>query len=166
MTARRAGILVPLFSFPSSVSWGIGEITDIGPMAAWLQGGGQTVLQLLPLNEMAPGQSSPYSALSAMAIDPIYIHLPAVAEFAALGGERQLEGDDLVALEYSRRATRVDYGAVRRLKRGALNAAFERFHDGEWCRDTARAAEFKAFRSAQAWWLDDYSLFRAIRRQL
>ena len=40
---------------------------------AWLAGAGQRVLQLLPLNEMAPGQQSPYSAISAMAIDPIFI---------------------------------------------------------------------------------------------
>jgi 4-alpha-glucanotransferase len=77
---RRAGLLIPLFSFPSSSSWGIGDIGDIAPMAAWLQGAGQSVLQLLPLNEMADGEQSPYSALSAMAIDPIYIRLPDVSE--------------------------------------------------------------------------------------
>ena len=42
---------------------------------------------MLPLNEMAAGQQSPYSAVSAMAIDPIFIRLPDVPEFAALGGE-------------------------------------------------------------------------------
>ena len=41
------------------------------------------MLQLLPLNEMAPGQQSPYSAITAMAIDPIYIDLSAVPDFAA-----------------------------------------------------------------------------------
>ena len=57
------------------------------PLAAWLAAAGQRVLQLLPLNEMAPGQQSPYSAISAMAIDPIYITVPSVPEFVALGGE-------------------------------------------------------------------------------
>ena len=49
-----------------------------------MAGGGFGVLQLLPINEMAPGQSSPYSAISAMAIDPIFIDVPGVADFAAL----------------------------------------------------------------------------------
>ncbi len=34
--SRRAGILVPLFSIPSTRSWGIGEIGDIEPLARWL----------------------------------------------------------------------------------------------------------------------------------
>ena len=59
--ARRAGVLVPLFSFPSSSSWGIGDIADVARMVAWLAASGQRVLQLLPLNEMADGQHSPYS---------------------------------------------------------------------------------------------------------
>ena len=88
---RHAGLLVPLFSCPSSTSWGIGEIGDLPPLTRWLAGAGQRVLQLLPLNEMAPGQQSPYSAISAMAIDPVYIRVADVPEFAAAGGERSLD---------------------------------------------------------------------------
>ena len=36
---------------------------------------------------MAVGQRSPYSAMSAMAIDPIFISVHEVDEFAAAGGE-------------------------------------------------------------------------------
>jgi 4-alpha-glucanotransferase len=70
---RRAGISVPLFSLRSSRSWGIGEIGDIPAMAEWLRAAHQSVLQILPLNELAPSESSPYSPLSAMAIDPQFI---------------------------------------------------------------------------------------------
>ena len=87
---RRAGLLIPLFSCPSTASWGIGDIGDVEPVTAWLASAGQRVLQLLPLNEMAPGQQSPYSAISAMAIDPIFIRVPDVPEFEALGGEAAL----------------------------------------------------------------------------
>ena len=55
--SRRAGILVPLFSIPSSRSWGIGEIADIVPMSRWLEAAGQRLLQLLPINEMPPGET-------------------------------------------------------------------------------------------------------------
>src|SRR5687767_4542063 len=116
MTTRRAGVLIPLFSFPSEATWGIGDIGDVAPMSAWLEGAGQRILQLLPLNEMAPGQSSPYSALSAMAIDPIYISVPAVAEFD--GGD--LDASDRAELEAARRASRIEYHTVRRVKRRAL----------------------------------------------
>src|SRR4030081_3448646 len=91
---RRAGLLIPLFACPSTASWGIGEIGDVPALTAWLAAAGQRVLQLLPINEMAPGQQSPYSAISAMAIDPIFITVPLVPEFAALGGEDGLAPDD------------------------------------------------------------------------
>src|SRR5579885_2656927 len=146
---RRAGLLVPLFSCPSITSWGIGEIADILPLAAWLRRAGLGVLQLLPINEMARGQQSPYSANTAMAIDPIYIRLPGVAEFDALGGEAWFGADDRARLEAARRSPHVDYAAVRHLKYAALNAAFDRFYDAEWARQTDRARAVQAFAADQ-----------------
>src|ERR1700722_16665490 len=110
---RRAGLLIPLFACPSAASWGIGEIGDLAALTAWLAAAGQTVLQLLPLNEMAPGQQSPYSAISAMAIDPIYIRVAAVPDFIPLGGEASLGPEDLDLLASVRRAPRIDYANVR-----------------------------------------------------
>src|SRR5919197_4713034 len=127
MGRRRCGLLIPLFACPSSASWGIGDIGDIETITAWLFNAGQRVLQLLPINEMAPGQQSPYSAISAMAVDPLYIRVPDVADFAALGGEASLAPDDGERLDAVRRAPRIDYAAVRALKRAALTAAFARF---------------------------------------
>ncbi|HEY7056526.1 MAG TPA: 4-alpha-glucanotransferase, partial [Vicinamibacterales bacterium] len=60
---RHAGVLVPLFSIPSRDSWGIGEIPDLVPLGRWMSAAGFDFVQLLPLNEMAEGQNSPYSAL-------------------------------------------------------------------------------------------------------
>jgi len=159
---RRAGLLIPLFSSPSSTSWGIGDIGDIEPVTAWLSAGGMRVLQLLPMNEMAAGERSPYSAISAMAIDPIYIRVPDVPEFEAAGGEASLGADDREHLSAVRRAARIDYAGIRLLKRAALRTAFDRFVDTEWKPATARAREFRTFVSEQAWWVEDYSLFRAI----
>ena len=85
---RRAGMLVPLFSMPSARSWGIGEIGDLERMTAWLAGAGQRLLQLLPITETSPDDPSPYGSLSAMAIDPQYISLADMEDFAAIGGER------------------------------------------------------------------------------
>src|SRR5438067_11677605 len=159
---RRAGLLIPLFSCTSSASWGIGDIADVEPATAWLASAGLRMLQLLPLNEMAPGQQSPYSAISAMAIDPIFIHVPGVAEFDALGGEAGLSADDRAALTVMRSAPRIDYKTVRSLKRTSLRRAFDQFVDAEWRPDSERAKVLRTFTSEQAWWLEDYSLFRAI----
>lgn len=159
---RRAGLLIPLFSCPSSTSWGIGDIGDLSPLTAWLASAGVGVLQLLPLNEMAPGQQSPYSAISAMAIDPLFIRVPGVHDFEALGGEKSLSVLDRATLAEVRNAPRVEYKSVRRLKLTALRAAFARFLDAEWRHDTPRARELRAYASQQAWWIEDYALFRAL----
>jgi 4-alpha-glucanotransferase len=159
---RRAGLLIPLFACASTESWGIGEIGDLRAIGRWLAEAGLRVLQLLPLNEMAPGQQSPYSAISAMAIDPLFITLAEVPEFADLGGEAALDEEDRQLLAQVRGAPRIAYADVRRLKHGAFRRAFDRFVEKEWRQDTPRARAFKVFLTEQAWWIEDYALFRAI----
>src|SRR6476469_10750523 len=91
---RHAGALVPLFSIPSRGSWGIGEIPDLARFASWLDRAGCDFVQLLPVNEMANGQHSPYSALSAMAIDPIYIDHEEIPEFYPLRSTDTMSAED------------------------------------------------------------------------
>ena len=160
--SRRAGVLVPLFSIPSSRSWGIGDIGDIAAMTHWLRSAGVRLIQLLPTNEMPLGESSPYSALSAMAIDPQFIAVGLLEDFVALGGERHLEADLRTRLEHVRAAPSVDYVNVRDLKQIVLRRAFARFRDTEWARNTRRAVALRAYIRSQAWWLDEYALFRAL----
>ena len=159
---RRAGLLIPLFSCPSTASWGIGDIGDVERLTAWMAAAGQRVLQLLPLNEMAPGQQSPYSAISAMAIDPIFISVPLVAEFVALGGEASLTAEERESLATVRHAPRIAFHAVRQLKHRALRASFERFLEKEWRGGSVRDRALQAYVNEQAWWLEDYGLFRAL----
>jgi len=159
---RRAGLLLPLFSCPSRASWGIGEFTDVPVVAAWMRRAGFSVLQVLPLNELLPGQHSPYSAVSSMALDPIFISLPHVPEFIANGGEAGLEAAERTALDDVRSRRHVALDAVREIKTAALRRAFDRFAREEYPRGTPRARDFERFVDEQRWWLDDYALFRAI----
>src|SRR5688572_7800850 len=160
--ARGAGILVPLFSIASSRSWGIGEIGDIVHAARWLRSAGQRLLQLLPINEMPPQETSPYSALSAMAIDPQFIALDLLEDFAVLGGEGGLEPEIRARLERVRHSPFVDYPNVRDVKHAVLRRCFSRFRDTEWNAGTPRALAMRAYLTEQAWWLDEYALFRAL----
>lgn len=159
---RRAGVLVPLFSIPSADSWGIGEIADLPHLANWVREAGLSVIQLLPVNEMADGQTSPYSALSAMAIDPVFISMRGVPEFVAWGGEESLETQERERLEGARRAPAVDYAAVRELKNACLRDAFETFWEKEWRHGSERATSMRGYMARQRWWLEDYALFHAL----
>jgi 4-alpha-glucanotransferase len=162
--SRRAGALIPLFSIPSSRSWGIGEIGDIASIARWLEAAGIRILQLLPINEMPPGETSPYSALSAMAIDPQFITLEEVNDFAEIGGEDALEPALRTRLEAARFSARIQYAEVRAVKDIALRRCFAQFRSVDIARNTSRAQAFRAYVTDQRWWLDDYALFRALHR--
>jgi 4-alpha-glucanotransferase len=159
---RHAGLLVPLFSIPSTGSWGVGEIADLPRFARWLEHAGLDFVQLLPVSEMEEGQNSPYSALSAMAIDPVFISLEQVREFADGGGSALLSPGDRAQLEEVRAAKAVDFGAVRGLKSRALRAAFAIFLERREDAGAARAQELEAFAGREGWWLDEYALFRAL----
>ena len=158
--SRRAGVNVPLFSLRSTRSWGIGEIGDIPAFAHWLRAANQSVLQILPLNELAPSESSPYSALSAMAIDPQFISIWMMDDAEVF--EREWRDE----VKHVRLSTKVDYRSVRELKGHALRASFERFLKNDWVLDTGRAVALRAFIADESWWLDEYSVYRALRADL
>jgi 4-alpha-glucanotransferase len=155
--SRRAGISVPLFSLRSNRSWGIGEIGDLPAFAEWLRAANQSVLQILPLNELAPSESSPYSALSAMAIDPQFISIWMMDDAEMF--EREWRDE----IAHVRQTPKIDYKSVRDLKGRALRASFERFLKNEWMLDSGRAVAFRAFIADESWWLDEYSVYRALR---
>jgi len=159
---RHAGVLVPLFSIPSRESWGIGEIPDLVPLGQWLSAAGFDFVQLLPLNEMAEGQNSPYSALSAMALDPIFIAPARVPELDGFGAESFLDAGERELLQSAREAPAIEYAAVRALKTRVFQSAFDLFLTDEWRPNTSRAKQLQAFIDRERWWLDEYTLFRAL----
>ena len=159
---RKSGIAVPLFSLASGRGWGIGEFRDLAEFAAWATEAGQSVIQILPLHEMPPLETSPYSAMTAMALDPIYLSLGDVPDFDGIGGEEYLDGAERNEIARLRSTPRIEYASVRRLKEKWLRRAFDRFLTMEVARGSPRATRFDRFAAAQAWWLDEYALFRAL----
>ena len=160
---RTAGVLLPLFAIRDEGAWGIGALPELGAIAPWLKQAGFSVLMLLPLLEAALGQDSPYSAQSAFALDPVYLDIEALEDFEELGGVGALGPDDRACLERVRAAPRVDWAAVRTLKEKWLRRCFARFVASGAALDSARERDLAAFREAQADWLSDYVLFRALK---
>ncbi len=164
MADRRAGILLPLFSLRSPRDWGVGELGDVGRWCAWQASAGHTVLQLLPIAEIGGHESSPYAALSAFALDPLYLTLDGVEDFAAAGGEAALSAAARRDLETARAAPGIDRARIRRVKGEALALAHAHFEAHEAASGSSRGRAFERFVEADRW-LDDYVLFRALARQ-
>ena len=79
---KGAGVAVPEFSLRSGKGLGCGEFSDLRLLADWAASTGQRMIQLLPVNdtiaEHSWKDSYPYAAISAFALHPMYIHLPAL----------------------------------------------------------------------------------------
>src|SRR5262249_45470068 len=156
--SRRAGLLVPLFSLRAPGDWGVGEIPDLVPLARWAARAGFSVIQLLPVNEAAHGQSSPYFARTAFALDPAYLRLTDIEDFQTSA----LPDDARRLLDGMGDPGVVHWGPVRALKSAAIEAAYRAFVEREWETRSARAAELARWSDEHAHWLDDYALFSAI----
>jgi 4-alpha-glucanotransferase len=166
MPSRHAGLIVPLFSLTSSRGWGIGEIPDLAAFGAWATSAGFDRLMILPLGTLPPGVTSPYSARSTLALDPTYIALDAVHDFARAGGVDAMSPEARGRLEDAQFSRAVAYDDVRMAKREALSLAFDEFEAHEWDRATARRAELEAYVERERDWIDDYALFVAIAERL
>ncbi|MDB4939350.1 MAG: hypothetical protein JWP87_6322 [Labilithrix sp.] len=163
--SRVSGVTIPLFSVRTRNDWGIGQITDLPACAAWLQSAGQRLVQVLPTQELSHGETSPYGALSAFAIDPIYISVEAIPDLDAAAIAKRLGDEGLAELAKVRSAPRVDYATVRQLKRRAFHEAFSRFRECELAGDSngPRAREFFVFIEREGAWLRDHALYMALR---
>lgn len=163
---RHAGINVPLFSCRSTRSWGIGELPDIVPFSRWLERSGFSELMVLPLGTIPEGETSPYSATSTLALDPLYIALDDVVDFTRAGGLDALSEAGRHAQALARGSDTIQHAEVRRAKHEALGIAFNRFLVDEWEQLTPRAALLAAYIARERWWLDDYALFQALSQSM
>jgi len=159
------GVLFPLFSMRSKNDWGIGDTASMTLWFGALKAINLNLLQVLPLNEMPPGISCPYTALSAFALDPIYIavdELPELKEFPEIHEELRSRRFQ-AAVRQLRKAKSVMYSEVRHLKFSTLWKIYTRFHERHILSNSPPAAEFRAFCRANAGWLEDYAAFRRLK---
>lgn len=115
------GVAVPVSALVSEDSCGVGEFLDLEKLGLWCQKCGIEFIQLLPVNDTG-FQTSPYSALSAYALHPIYIRIEAVSEFANKPSYKE-ELDQLKA-KYST-SKRVEFYNVLNGKVGLLKKIYD-----------------------------------------
>ena len=139
-------------SLPSN--YGIG---DLGKHAYqfvdFLKKAGQTYWQVLPLGPTGYGDS-PYQSFSAFAGNANLIAPELLVEDGFLIFDETSQKPDFSV-------SRVDFGKLYDWKNWILGLAFERF------RQTASAdlrRKFEEFCQAEEDWLDDYALFRAVKK--
>jgi 4-alpha-glucanotransferase len=145
---RSSGILAHLTSLPNGASFG-----DLGSSATdflrFLQRARQTWWQMLPVGPPGYGDS-PYSAQSAFAGSPALVGLGALIDSGLLSEPRA---------SHHPRGVGATLGQDAADRDKSLRAAFDAF--GALSRPKRRG--FRRFRDDNASWLDDYSLYRALK---
>ena len=155
MATRAAGILLHPTSLPGR--FGIG---DLGPEADrfldWARDAGQCWWQVLPLGPPGGGHSAPYSCFSAFAGNPLLISPELLVRRGLLAASDLQDAPSLPA-------ERVDFATVVPWKEGLLRRSWEIFQRRAPAADR-RALEDFADAPENAW-LDDWTLFMALRRR-
>lgn len=145
---RTCGILLPISSLPSP--YGIGCFSkEAYEFVDRLAQAGQTYWQILPLGPTGYGDS-PYQSFSAFAGNPYFIDLDTLAR------EGLLRAEEYEGLDYGQDETQVDYEKLYGQRWKVLKRAFLRA-------DVQNDPAYRDFCREQAFWLDDYSLYMAVK---
>ena len=151
---KGAGTAIPVFSLRSEDDFGVGEFYDLKKMVDWAAATGQSILQLLPINDTTMlhtwEDSYPYNPNSTFALHPQFLNLPAAGvkvdeEFKALQAE-------LNALE------NIDYERVNNTKLELLHKAFDKTF-----KKLSATKGYQAFVEKNAHWLLPYAAFCVLR---
>ena len=138
---------MPIFSLPSP--HGICTFgKDAYRFVDFLTKAGQQYWQVLPLGPTSYGDS-PYQSFSSFAGNPYFIDLELLMQDGLLTEE------EINAVSFGDDPQTVDYGALYENRLPLLKKAYARFVPDR---------EYHAFCAENAWWLDDYVLFRALKK--
>jgi 4-alpha-glucanotransferase len=158
---RRAwGLATQLYSVRSRQSWGVGDLTDLTDLAVWsasAHGAGYVLVN--PLHAAAPTkpmEPSPYLPTSRRFVNPLYLRVEAIPEFAYLRKRRRVWRlrDDVQRHADSLDA--IDRDTAWAAKRAALELVYR------IPRTAGRELAYAAFCAREGAALDDFAAWCAL----
>ncbi len=162
-TARAWGVAAQLYSVRSQRSWGIGDLSDLTDLAVWSaarHGAGFVLVN--PLHAAAPTapmEPSPYLPTSRQFVNPLYLRVEAIEEFAYVRHRGRIRRARSETQARAARAKRIDRDAVWKAKRAALESIYlvER--------SAGRDLAYAAFRDREGRHLDDFATWCALAEE-
>ena len=150
---RLLGVVVPVGALRGSESTGVGEFLDLIELAAFCVDMGIGLIQILPVNDTGY-ESSPYSALTAFALNPMYIKLGALEEAAPFSGEIKTLGSKYDSKE------RFPYYELLKAKMGLLRKMYN--GNKETINKDAQSGILAAWIKKNPW-VKPYAVFRRLK---
>jgi len=163
---RAWGFAAHLYALRSERNWGMGDFTDLRDFARLAKRLGADLVGINPLHALhwlEPDAASPYSPTSRRFLNPFYVDVEAVPEFARDPAAHA----DLMAglsedLALARSSRHVEYGLVGRCKRVALEALFTDFTANA---PPARRHAFEGFCTASGPTLERFARYEALNER-
>ena len=124
-TGRHWGLMTQLYAMRSRTSWGIGDLHDLGTVAAWTAQEGGSLVLVNPLHATAPVpplQDSPYYPASRRWTNPLYLRVEDTREYADASPEVRAQVD---ALRVADDSDRIDRNKVWAAKLAALALLYD-----------------------------------------
>ncbi len=147
MFLRASGILLPIFSLPGN--YGIGTLgKEAYNFVDFLKKSKQSYWQILPLNPTNFGDS-PYQTFSSFAGNPYFIDLDILCE------EGLLKPEEIKGFDFGGNNHKINYEKLYNNRFSVLKIAYSRFNKED--------KNYKKFCKNNEYWLNDYSLFMAIK---
>jgi 4-alpha-glucanotransferase len=169
------GVTVQLYSLRSARNWGIGDFGDLAALAQGVARQGARTLGINPLHALfpaAPDRVSPYAPSSRLFLNPLYIDVAAVPDFAestaAQAWVAAPETETMLAA--ARGSDLVDYERVAALKRPAFETLFRAFSERHLGAGAAalseRGAAFRRFQRDGGQSLARFATFTALHEHM
>ena len=161
-SARGFGVWANLYAVRTERDWGIGDVGSLHALVEWAGGAGADFVGVNPLHALFDRgtEISPYSPVSRLYRNPVYVDVAAVPEFGAAPG--QIPPELASALSDPRAARQVDYPSVLLHKLGILRLLHAEFVRRERTAPTERGRAFARYVAEQGTPLRDYATFMAL----
>jgi 4-alpha-glucanotransferase len=156
---RMWALAVQLYGVRSSGNWGHGDFSDLLTLIDLAADLGASGIGLNPLHSLFDDrahEASPYFPNSRLFLNPLYIDVGAVPEFAGWSASGLAE-----EIERLRDNSTVDYHGVANVKTRALKLAYETFRAHG---STERCEAFDHFRQQRGSSLARFACFEVVRR--
>ncbi|HEX8453563.1 MAG TPA: 4-alpha-glucanotransferase [Longimicrobium sp.] len=161
---RVFGVIANLYSVRSAENWGIGDTGDLARLAEWTAEIGGAFLGVNPLHALRNqgADISPYSPVSRIFRNAIYIDVTAIPEYGTSDEARRMVEAARAELEELRTSDHVQYEPVMALKRRVLEVLYRSFSAA----DGARQEAYRSYLEAQGEPLTDFATFEALAGHL
>lgn len=162
---RVFGILANLYTLRSACNWGFGDLSDLRRLVEWSAQIGAAFVGINPLHALdnRGDQISPYSPISRLYRNVLYLDVTAMPEWADLSEVERRELAGAERLSELRRVERVDYDAVRSLKWPAFLALHRRFAADHRDANTVRGRAYARYLASEGDALQRFAAFAALR---